>query len=446
MRKNMKKISIVGLGYIGLPTALIVANKNLQVFGFDIDKEKIKKIKDGISTISEPGAQELLSQAISQKKLVVSNKLKSADCFIITVPTPFKAMPCAKEKNQADLSYVFQAATEISKKIKPGNLVILESTVPVGTTKNVTKLIQSQSKLKAGIEFFIAYCPERVLPGKIFSELIYNDRIIGGMCEKSTDRAKNFYKLFVKGTCHTTDAATAEMIKLVENSSRDVQIAFSNQVAQMCETRNIDPFEVIELANKHPRINLLLPGCGVGGHCIAVDPWFLIEKFPKSTTLLRESRKINNKKPYIVIKNILKAAKNFVKKYKKQPHVLVLGLTFKPDVGDIRQSPALFISKVLSKWGKLFHMKVHEPMISKEFIKEAGLTAVENINLAVKKADIIVSLVKHKQFRKIDQKNILHKIIIDPCHLFCTKRGTKNEAAFLNKRESKRTLCSKAAN
>ena len=272
----MKKVSIVGLGYIGLPTAIIAAEHGFLVLGFDIDENKVDKINQGEETIVEPEVAAKLTHVISKETFKATKKLEAADYFIIAVPTPFS--------KKADLSYVFNAAKEIAKVLQKGNLVILESTVPVNTTIKLAEFLGKNSGLKKE-DFFVAYCPERVLPGKIFKELIANDRVIGGINDESKELARSFYKSFVKGKIYLTDTKTAEMVKLVENSSRDVQIAFANQVAAMCEEVNINPFEVIDIANKHPRVNVLKPGCGVGGHCIAVDPWFLIESFSKNSTL-----------------------------------------------------------------------------------------------------------------------------------------------------------------
>jgi UDP-N-acetyl-D-mannosaminuronic acid dehydrogenase len=426
----MKKITIIGLGYIGLPTALAAANNNFIVSGFDIDQKKVDSINKKISPISEPGIQELLQEAIEKNHFYAYTTLQPADCFIITVPTPFQ------EDKTPDLRSVFDACKNISIKLKPGNLIILESTVPVGTTEKLCTFIEKHSGLKSKKDFFMAYCPERVLPGKIVSELVSNDRIIGGICATSTNMANTFYKQFVKGKCFATNSKTAEMIKLVENSYRDVQIAFANQVAGMCDEAKINPFDVISFANKHPRVNILQPGCGVGGHCIAVDPWFLIKGFSQNTNLLLQARKINDNKPKEVIQTVLDKAKEFITKNNKPPRVLTLGLTFKPDVDDIRQSPALYIVKKLQKCS-FITLFVHDPYVTDDTFEN-----IKNLDQAIHISDIVVILVKHSRFEKALTKYELldNKIIIDPCGLIQQRELKKNfhyEADIFKKRQSK---------
>lgn len=435
------RISVIGLGYIGLPTALIAAeltptSKNISVFGYDIDEEKIEKIKQGICPFEEPKLEKFLKNT----KLRASTKLESADFFIVAVPTPFTKEKCA------DLSYVMQAAEEISKKIVSGNTVILESTIPVGTTERFAKKIERITAFSAKKDFFVAHCPERVLPGKIFHELVHNDRIIGGICENSTKKAYTFYKNFVKGNCFLTDSKSAEMTKLVENSFRDINIALANQVSEMCNKTGINPHNVIKLANKHPRVNILEPGCGVGGHCIAVDPWFLIKTFPKSSSLLQEARNINDEKPKKVIAEVINVAKNFKKNFNKKPRVLALGKTFKPDVDDTRNSPALFITEKLSEYKKLFFLKTHDPFID---IKPGAVPPSKAqppssdshfcLKTEIENHDIIVILVKHSYFleHKKDFFGHKNKFFIDPCGLLncektvshCTRMG-KYESNF----------------
>jgi UDP-N-acetyl-D-mannosaminuronic acid dehydrogenase len=403
----MKKISVVGLGYIGLPTAILAAQNNYTVYGFDVDQKKIDSINSGITPIQEPEIQERLNCVLNKKTFSASAQLQPSDCFIITVPTPFKA------EKKADLSFVFDATKKIASKLKPGNLVLLESTVPVGTTQKITKILEQKTKLTAKKDFFVAHCPERVLPGKIFKELVENDRIIGGICAQSSEKAKCFYKKFVKGNCYISDDKTAEMVKLIENSSRDIQIALANQIAGMCAQKDMNPFEVIELANKHPRVNILQPGCGVGGHCIAVDPWFLIESFPQNTQLLKNARAINDVKPQIVIEEILHKSKQFTKK----PNILVLGLTFKPDIDDMRESPALHIAKELNKIKQNFNLHICEPNIKKKHLKSIGfenLTTLEEGSLI---ADMVVILVKHSIFKRLTPQQLKNKVVIDPCGL-----------------------------
>lgn len=291
----MKKVCIMGLGYIGLPTAIVAAEHGFEVVGFDIDAQRVERINNYDPVIDEPEVYERLKPLVTSQQFYATTTLEASDCFIIAVPTPFK------EEKKADLSYVYQATRALVPILKKGDVVILESTIPVGTTDYCAQLLQQETGMVAGTDFFVAHCPERVLPGKIFYELIYNARIIGGINQESMNQAKQFYKQFVKGSLYLTNATAAEMVKLVENSSRDVAIAFANQIASMAYSIGLDPFEIIELANKHPRVKLLNPSCGVGGHCIAVDPWFLVETFPKESELLKTARMINDAKPHQVI-------------------------------------------------------------------------------------------------------------------------------------------------
>ena len=290
----MKTISIVGLGYIGLPTGIVAALSGYKVFGFDIDSKKVESINSGDPLILEKGIKEKLTTVLKKNSFKSFDSLQSADCFIISVPTPFLKQDINITDKKADLSYVFDASKNIASVLKKGDLVILESTVPVGTTLKVAEFLEKESGLISSKDFFVAHCPERVLPGRIFEELVFNDRIVGGVCKESGLLAKEFYSKFVDGYIYITDHKTAEMVKLVENSHRDVNIAFANEVSSMAKKSNIDPFKVIELANKHPRVNILNPGCGVGGHCIAVDPWFLIQTFPKDSQSIKTARIIND--------------------------------------------------------------------------------------------------------------------------------------------------------
>ena len=299
----------------------------------------------------------------------------------------------------------------------PGNLIILESTVPVGTTEKLGNYIEEISDFKLGQDFFIAHCPERGIPGKIFNELVENDRVIGGVDQKACDLAYLFYSRFIKGFLHITDDKSAEMVKLVENSSRDVQIAFANQVASMCYASGIDPYQVIELANKHPRVNILTPGCGVGGHCIAVDPLFLIDGFPTETKLLQAARTVNDAKPYNVIEKLLTKVEELKDYGLEKPKVLALGLSFKPDVDDIRESPALQIVKELQKKNDLFDLVAYDPHIRKEDFATEGIPEIADFQKELRSADIILVLVKHKVFFSISEEVYCSKIVIDSCGL-----------------------------
>jgi len=408
----MKRISIVGLGYIGLPTAIAAAQAGYEVFGFDVDNEKVKRINSGDPVIFEPELSDRLWKVLKNGRFKAYADLQYADCFVITVPTPFK------EDKTADLSYVNKACEFVAKRLMPGNLVILESTVPVGTTERLAIQLEELTKLKFSSDFFVSHCPERVLPGRIFKELEENDRVIGGMCQKACDLSRIFYSSFVKGFLHITDEKTAEIVKLVENSSRDVQIAFANQVASMCATAGIDPFHVIDLANKHPRVKILTPGCGVGGHCLAVDPYFLIETFPEDTELLAAARKVNNLRPYQIIKKILYKTESLKILGIHRPKVLALGVTFKPNVDDIRESPALTIVRELNKKTDLFDLYVYDSHVPRELFERLDISYNNNLWDLLQNADIIVALVKHREFEFIPKEIFDNKILIDTCGMF----------------------------
>lgn len=407
----MKKICIMGLGYIGLPTAIVAAEHGFEVVGYDVDAQRIKRINNVDPVIDEPESYERLKPLIESKKLYATTIIQNADCFVIAVPTPFK------EEKKADLSYVFHATKAIIPVLKKGDVVIIESTIPVGTTDQCAQLLEQETGMKAGVDFFVAHCPERVLPGKIFYELVYNARIIGGINQASMNQAKLFYKKFVQGSLYLTNATAAEMVKLVENSSRDVAIAFANQIASMAYSIGLDPFEIIELANKHPRVKLLNPGCGVGGHCIAVDPWFLIETFPEQSKLLLAARKINDEKPHQVIESISLWIEDFKKNNNRSPNVLALGLAFKADVNDLRESPALEIAQNLAQREDIT-LLVCEPHVESSLVE--SLIHKPNVSLkdGVNAADIIVCLVHHSHFKQLDRTKLQSKKILDFCGLF----------------------------
>lgn len=420
----MKRISVLGLGYIGLPTAIIAAENGYEVCGFDIDSEKVKNINSGEANILEPEIATRLQKVLNSNKFKAFDTLQEADCFIIAVPTPFK------ENKKADLTYVWRAGAILARVIKKNDLVILESTVPVGTSEKFASIIGVQSGYKPNVDFFTAHCPERVIPGKIFEELQKNDRVIGGVCQKASELAKEFYEKFVDGKLYLTNANTAEMVKLVENSSRDVQIAFAHELAAICEKANINTMEVIELANKHPRVNILQPTCGVGGHCIAVDPWFLIENYPSQTLLLKTARKINDERPSEVLNKINSLINQFKShNLNKTPNLLLLGLTYKPDVNDIRESPALFIANEL-KNNKKINLIVCEPNIRTEEIASLNLEGSE-LTKSLKNADIVVFLVKHTLFKYINLAELDGKIVLDACGiLYKTKLNQNDEIKF----------------
>lgn len=405
----MKKLCVIGLGYIGLPTALIAAQRGLQVTGFDIDPERIASINAGIAPLQEAELQHHLKQAIHTKQFTASSTIAAADYFIIAVPTP------CTDKKTADLHAVWCAVESIISVIGPHNTIILESTVPVGTTQKIAEYIQKITGLLAGVDFFIAHCPERVLPSNIFHELRYNARLIGGVNNASTQKAIELYEHFVEAPLHKTNDTTAELVKLVENSYRDVNIAFAHQVAAMAEHLASDPYEVIELANKHPRVNILQPRCGVGGHCIAIDPWFLVETFPQQTELLACARRINDARPQIIIDRI----KNFATSWQQHHHgkckVLALGLAYKPDVEDVRESPALHIAQQCNQLPEI-DLAVVDPYIVPEKMHENKFT---NMSLAdgVAWADCLVILVGHTYFKKHYALIGIHDTIFDFCGL-----------------------------
>lgn len=403
MNKELKVV-MMGLGYIGLPTAALIAGKGIQVLGVDVKKEAVDTVNRGQVHIIEPDLEGLVNYAVSRNFLKADLRPSKADVFLIAVPTPFK------DDFVPDLSYVESATKSIAPFLEKGNLVILESTSPVGTTEKVASWIYSLREDLLGQVYF-AYCPERVLPGKILYELENNDRAIGGIDKNSSQRATAFYSLFVKGQLHQTNARTAEMCKLVENSYRDTNIAFANELSMICEKANINVWELIDLANKHPRVKILMPGPGVGGHCIAVDPWFIVHDFPDETKIIRAAREVNNFKTEWVIEKVIKETNLFAFKYKRQPIIACLGLSFKPDIDDLRESPALEITNRLI--GLNFQVLPVEPNI--ENSKSLQLAEQDD---AIAKADILLFLVGHKTFKEIMPETIKNKILLDVCGLF----------------------------
>jgi UDP-N-acetyl-D-mannosaminuronic acid dehydrogenase len=393
----MKKICVLGLGYIGLPTASIMATKGYSVVGVDIDPKVVDTINHGDIHIVEPDLDILVKSAVHSGNLTASSKPQEADVFIIAVPTPFK-----KDK-KPDMTYVEGATESIIPVLKKGNLVILESTSPVGTTiSRVAAKISEHTGWKPGEDLFVAHCPERVLPGRILKELVDNDRIIGGINRASAVAARDLYSTFVNGSIFLTDCNTAEMAKLVENAYRDVNIAFANELSLICDRLGIRVWEVIELANKHPRVNILQPGPGVGGHCIAVDPWFIVDSAPEQSRLIKMAREVNDSKPHFVVEKIKKQAQKF-----KAPMIGCLGLAYKNDVDDLRESPALDITRELIK-ERVGSIMVCEPYV--KAFKEFDLHPLDEV---LKESDIIVLLVNHKQFYDVDRELLKEKIVID---------------------------------
>lgn len=394
--QNRKKICVIGLGYIGLPTASLLGTKGYDVLGVDISPKVVETINSGNVHIVEPDLDVLVRSAVQSGRLQASTKLAEADIFVIAVPTPFK------DGFQPDLSYIENATRELAQHIRPGNLVILESTSPVGTTTNIVAEGLKASGLDIGRDVFVAHCPERVLPGRILTELVENDRIVGGINEQSTEVAANFYEEFVRGEVLRTTASTAEMAKLVENSFRDVNIAFANELSMICDRIGISVWEVIDLANKHPRVNILRPGPGVGGHCIAVDPWFIVANAPNEARLIRTAREVNDNKPDWVVSRVTGAAAKF-----RNPVIACLGLAFKADVDDLRMSPALEIVRRL-KDEKIADLLICEPNIRHH--PEFDLVSMEE---AIDRADIVVVLVDHRPFRKLKSMDLKEKVVID---------------------------------
>lgn len=418
-----KKVAVLGLGYIGLPTSLVMAQAGLEVLGIDVDQARVDAINAGDPVIQEPETFEKLQIVRGAGTFRASTHLEAADYFIIAVPTPFLA------DKKADLSYVFAASDAIASVLTAGNTVVLESTVPVGTTKELANRLEQKTGMKAGTDFFVAHCPERVLPGKIFYELVYNARIVGGIDQVSMRKAQDLYEQFVEGSLYLTDATTAEMVKLVENSSRDVEIAFAHQVAAMAASVGLNPYEVIELANKHPRVDILQPSCGVGGHCIAVDPWFLVETFPHESRLLKMAREVNDARPHEIVATLRGAVAEWQKKHGRKPVVLSLGLTYKPNVDDMRESPSLAIAKILSADPTL-DLLVAEPHINKKKLETLFGDRIVSLQDGVERADIIVYLVAHTRFRVLDEKLLAGKQVFDFCGIRHEPRACEGKACL----------------
>lgn len=391
------KACFMGLGYIGLPTAIIAAEHGIDVVGVDINPQVVEMTNKGLIHIVEPGLQELCQQVVASGHLKASVKPEISDVYLIVVPTPFKG------NHEPDISYVETATRSTIPLLKEGDLFVIESTSPVGTTNKMTELIFSlRPELKGKI--YIAYCPERVLPGNVIYELVHNDRVIGGIDPESTGKAIEFYSRFVKGTLHKTNAKTAEMCKLTENSSRDVQIAFANELSLICDKAGINIWELIELANKHPRVNILQPGSGVGGHCIAVDPYFITAEFPYESQLIAKAREINNYKAFWCAEKIENAMLKFELKHHRQPIVAMMGLAFKPNIDDLRESPAKYITTKVMQSHNNADILVVEPNV-----QEHKVFKLTDYREAYEKADIVAFLVAHDPFKELvyDPKKII---------------------------------------
>ena len=401
MSTRFRDICVMGLGYIGLPTESLLGTKGYQVLGVDVSERVVETINKGQIHIVEPDLDILVKSAVQGGNLVASTQPSDAQVYIIAVPTPFK------EGKKPDLGFIERATHQIAACIQPGNLVILESTSPVGTTEEVVAEVLKQYGHKVGEEVFVAHCPERVLPGRILIELVENDRVVGGINETSTRVAVSFYEEFVSGDVLATTAKTAEMVKLAENSSRDVQIAFANELSMICDSEGINAWEVIELANRHPRVNILNPGPGVGGHCIAVDPWFIVDRSPEYSNLIRTAREVNDAKPQWVINRVKKCADKF-----KHPTIGCLGLTFKADIDDLRQSPAKDIVQQLIK-SDIGEILVCEPNLKSSKQNNGMRFNLCSLDQLIAKSDIILLLVDHKQFKALKASELHEKIVID---------------------------------
>ncbi len=388
---NNIKVTMMGLGYIGLPTAALIASKGISVLGVDVQQKVVDTINSGKIHIVEPALDGLVKHDVERGYLKASTTTAQSDVFLIAVPTPFKG-----NEHEPDLKYVESATKMILPHLEEGNLFIIESTSPVGTTEKMAKFIFSERPELEG-KINIAYCPERVLPGNVIYELKNNDRAIGGINEASTKKAADFYRLFVTGELHETNARTAEMTKLVENASRDVQIAFANELSMICDEADIDVWELINLANKHPRVNILQPGTGVGGHCIAVDPWFIVSEFKEKAKIIRTAREINNHKTEWVIEKIKSTALEFELKEGRKPVIACFGLAFKPDIDDLRESPALFVVQSLISQG--FEVLAVEPNVNSQS-NGTGLNMI-SMEDALEQMDLGFKLVNHSAFKKL---------------------------------------------
>lgn len=398
------KACFMGLGYIGLPTAIIAAKHGINVTGVDVNPDVVAKTNAGHLHIVEPGLGDLLKEVVSDGSLHAVTKPEVSDAYFMVVPTPFKG------NHEPDTSFVEAATRAVIPVLKEGDLYVIESTSPVGTTEAMAEIIFAERPELKG-KIFIAYCPERVLPGNVIYELVHNDRVIGGVDEASTKKAIEFYSQFVKGTLHPTNARTAEMCKLTENSSRDVQIAFANELSLICDRAGINVWELIELANKHPRVNILRPGCGVGGHCIAVDPYFLTADFPNESKIIATARAINNYKADWCAEKVVNAMLRFELDNNRKPTVAMMGVAFKPDIDDLRESPAKYIITKVMQSCNNGDVLVVEPNVETHNVFK--LTPYEE---AYEKADIVVFLTAHTPFKSLPWRD--DKVILDFCGVF----------------------------
>ena len=415
---NFRKLCVLGLGYIGLPTASTFAVNGLKVLGVDINPNVVETLQKGLIHIHEPGLRDIVTRAMQSGNFTVSTKPEKADAFLIAVPTPFKEHELGDYNGQkyklADMSAVISATEAIVPYLRQGNLVILESTSPPRTTVDLVKPILERSGLKAGIDFYLCYSPERVLPGQILRELIENARVIGGVTFESAKAGRDLYATFVKGKIIETDATTAEMVKIMENTTRDVNIALANEFSHLAERFGVDIWEAISLANLHPRINILNPGPGVGGHCISVDPWFLVEAAPELTPMIYHARQVNDSQPHFVVEKLKQtfaaqgdfpADKNGGLSILNGKRIAALGLAYKPDVDDLRESPAAEIVHLLQEEGA--QVKAWEPF--KPDAKMNGIHMSADLDEAIHDADLLLLLVRHSEFAKLDPLELASK-------------------------------------
>ncbi|TMO46870.1 UDP-N-acetyl-D-mannosamine dehydrogenase [Pseudoalteromonas ruthenica] len=410
---NFETVSVIGLGYIGLPTAAVVASRGINVIGVDVNQQAVDTINEGKIHIVEPDLDIVVRGVVATGNLRATTEAQRADAFMVAVPTPFKDNDSGPV--EADLSYIQSAAKAIAPVLEKGNLVVLESTSPVGATEQLAAWLSEArpdlsfpQQVGDNADIKIAHCPERVLPGYVLQELVSNDRVIGGMSQACSKRAVELYENFVRGECIITNARTAEMAKLTENSFRDVNIAFANELSLICDKLKINVWELIRLANRHPRVNILNPGPGVGGHCIAVDPWFIVSSAPEQAQLIKQARLVNDGKPSYVVEQIKQAADEF-----KRPVIACLGLSFKADIDDLRESPALDIVSDLAQQ-QIGAILAVEPNID-ELPSHLGAQGVELTSLeqALELANIVVVLVDHKQFKNADKTEFARKVVID---------------------------------
>jgi UDP-N-acetyl-D-mannosaminuronic acid dehydrogenase len=416
---EFKKLCILGLGYTGLPTASTFATHGLQVVGVDTNPRVIESLRNGQLHIHEPGLRTLVQASLRSGNLTVQSKPEAADAFIIEVPTPFY-----EESKKADMSYVISAAESIVPYLKRGNMVVLESTSPPRTTIDLLSPILEKSGLKAGTDFFLAYIPERVLPGQILRELIENARVVGGVDRASAEAGRDLYSIFVRGEIILTDSTTAEMVKLMENTYRDVNIALANEFSRLAECFEMDVWEAIEIANLHPRVNILNPGPGVGGHCISVDPWFLVESAPDISTLIHAARLVNDKQPQFVLQLIKYALGQDL----HGARIGVLGLSYKPDVDDFRESPAIAVLKLLIQEGA--QVRAYDPYAREGLLE--GTFISNQLEEVLKESDSLINLVAHAELRQLTPEMVIGmtdaRILIDSVNVW--KQQQWQEAGF----------------